>query len=76
MNVSEIRPGADGGVRLLLVGDGLEVRLPDDRVKERLAVLRGSLARVYRECPDPAYIDLRFAGQVVVGSRSAARKES
>lgn len=76
MSVSEIRPGADGGVRLLLVGDGLEVRLPDDRVKERLTVLRGSLARVYRECPDPAYIDLRFAGQVVVGSRSVVRKES
>lgn len=76
MSVSEIRPGPEGGVRLLLVGDGLEVRLPGDRVKERLKVLRGSLTRVYRECPDPAYIDLRFAGQVVVGSRSAARKES
>ena len=76
MSVSEIRPGPEGGVRLLLVGDGLEVRLPGDRVKDRLKVLRGSLTRVYRECPDPAYIDLRFAGQVVVGSRSAARKES
>jgi cell division septal protein FtsQ len=76
MNVSEVLPAADGGIRLFLVGDDLEVRLPGDQVKHRLKVLRGMLARVYRECPDPAYIDLRFAGQVVVGSRTKPRKES
>lgn len=71
MNVSEIQPLGDEGLRLRLVGDGLEVRLPLDRVSERLRVLKRLMARVYRECPDPAYIDLRFAGQVVVGTATA-----
>ncbi len=51
-----------------LVADGLEVRVPPDRVEERMAVLREVLKRVYREVPDPSYVDLRFAGQAVVGS--------
>jgi cell division septal protein FtsQ len=65
------QPLGDEGLRLRLVGDGLEVRLPLDRVSERLRVLKKLMARVYRECPDPAYIDLRFAGQVVVGTATA-----
>jgi cell division protein FtsQ len=69
LNVSEIRPLAPDAVSLRLVGDGLEVRLPTDRVGERLKVLRSLMQRVYRECPNPAYIDLRFAGQVVVGRK-------
>lgn len=73
MNVSEIQPLEDASIRLLLVGDGLEVRLPIDRVPERLGVLKTLMRRVYRECPEPAYIDLRFAGQVVVGSKTAVR---
>ncbi|MEW6755052.1 MAG: FtsQ-type POTRA domain-containing protein [Candidatus Latescibacterota bacterium] len=73
-NVSEIRPLGAGAVSLRLVGDGLEVRLPTDRVGERLKVLRNLIQRVYCECPDPAYIDMRFAGQVVVGSK-AEQKE-
>lgn len=71
MNISEIQPFkmslGNSDIRLFLVGDGLEVRLPADRVHERLEVLKVLMKRVYRECPDPAYIDLRFAGQVVVG---------
>jgi len=70
-NISEIQPLPGQGVRLLLVGDGLEVRLPADRVEERLAVLKMLLQRIYRECPEPAYLDLRFAGQAVVGSRDS-----
>lgn len=73
MNISEIQPFTishnSNNIRLFLVGDGLEVRLPADRVQERLAVLKVLMKRVYLECPEPAYIDLRFAGQVVVGSR-------
>ena len=51
-----------------LVADGLEVRVPPDRVGERMAVLREVLERVYREVLNPSYVDLRFAGQAVVGS--------
>ena len=74
-NVSEIRPLGDDAVRLLMVADGLEVRMPMDRVQERLGVLEELMGRVYRECPDPAYVDLRYEGQVVVGSGSPNRKE-
>lgn len=69
LNISELQPLKGNGIRLLLVGDGLEVRLPADEVAERLRFLRKLIKRVYRECPEPAYIDLRFAGQVVVGSK-------
>jgi cell division protein FtsQ len=74
MNVSEIQPLEDGCINLRLVGDGVEVRVPIDRVAERLRVLKKLMGRVYRECPEPAYIDLRFAGQVVVGSKKAGRR--
>ena len=74
MNVSEIQPLEEGCINLRLVGDGVEVRLPVDRVTERLSVLKKLMGRIYRECPEPAYIDLRFAGQVVVGSKNAGRR--
>lgn len=74
MNVSEIQPLEDGCISLRLVGDGVEVRLPIDQVGERLSVLKKLMGRVYRECPEPSYIDLRFAGQVVVGSKNAGRQ--
>jgi len=76
MNVSEIQPLANGGIRLRLVGDGLEVRLPADQVAKRLWVLKRLMKRVYRECPEPAYIDMRFAGQVVVGSKGGDKERS
>ena len=60
-----------GGLRLRLVGDGLEVRLPWQRVGEQLAVLREVMARLYKDVQDPAYVDLRYAGQVVVGNSQA-----
>ena len=69
MNISEIMPMRDGAIRILLVGDGLEIRVPFDRVRDRLRVLRTVMPRIYRECLEPAYVDLRFARQVVVGSR-------
>ncbi len=71
LNISEIQPLAGGNVRLLLVGDGLEVRVPVDRVGERLQVLKDMMQRIYREFPEPAYLDLRFAGQAVVGGKAA-----
>lgn len=69
LNISEIQPLGANDVRLHLVGDGLEVRLPRDRVPERIKILKALMRRVYRECPAPAYIDMRFAGQAVVGSK-------
>jgi hypothetical protein len=71
LNISEVQPLSGANVRLLLVGDGLEVRVPVDRVGERLGVLKELMQRIYKECPEPAYLDLRFAGQAVVGGKAA-----
>jgi len=71
-SISEIEPLSDGGVRLFLVADGLEVRMPMAEAGEHLAVLQELLDRVYRECPDAAYVDLRYTGQAVVGRRGTA----
>ena len=68
MNISEIATTREGALRILLVGDGLEIRMPFDNVRDRLQVLRTAMPRIYRECLDPDYVDLRFARQVVVGS--------
>jgi cell division protein FtsQ len=72
MNISEIMPMGDGAIRILLVGDGLEVRMPHNNVRDRLRVLRTALPRIYRDCLEPAYVDLRFARQVVVGTGDGA----
>ncbi|MCC7261228.1 MAG: FtsQ-type POTRA domain-containing protein [Candidatus Latescibacteria bacterium] len=71
LNISEIQPLSGGSVRLVLVGDGLDVRVPVDRVGERLTVLKEMMQRIYKEFPEPAYLDLRFAGQAVVGGKAA-----
>lgn len=71
LNISEIQPLPGGSVRLVLVGDGLDVRVPVDRVGERLTVLKDMMQRIYKEFPEPAYLDLRFAGQAVVGGKAA-----
>ena len=68
LNVVGIEPLKGDGAKLQMA-DGLEVRLPLDGVVRRLQTLRRLLPRVYREYPAPAYIDLRFAGQAVVGSK-------
>ena len=60
-----------GGIRLHLIGDGLEVRLPWHPVGEKLQILKGVMARLYKDRQDPAYVDLRYAGQVVVGNSQA-----
>ena len=69
MGISEIAALSDEGIGLRLAGDGLEVRLPFDRVDERLRHLKRMMPRVYREYPNPTYIDLRYAGQLVVGGK-------
>ncbi len=71
LNVSRLEPLPGACVRLQMVGDGLEIRLPLDRVERNLRTLRRLMPRVYRDYPDPAYIDLRYTGQVVVGSKEA-----
>ena len=73
LNISEIQPLPPGSIRLRLVGDGLEVRLPADRTAERLRVLKRLMGQIYREYPNPAYVDMRYAGQVVVGGKEPRR---
>ena len=75
--ISQVTDLDGSGLGLRMVADGLEVRILPDRVGERTAVLRRVLKRVYREFPDPSYLDLRFAGQAVVGNgqeRGALRR--
>ena len=72
-NISEMRSLDENSVRLGLVGDGLEVRLPISPVAERLPLIKQVLERVYREFDGPGYVDLRFADQVVVGPTDAPR---
>ena len=66
--ISQVIDLGGSGLGLRMVADGLEVRIPRDQVGERMATLREVLKRVYREFPDPSYLDLRFAGQAVVGT--------
>jgi len=68
LNVSRVEPLAGACVLLRMVGDGLEVRLPLEKIESNLRTLRRLMPRVYRDYPDPAYIDLRYEGQVVVGN--------
>jgi cell division septal protein FtsQ len=65
--VSEILPLDTESLRLRLVADDLEIRLPlhdADCLQALLAVL----ARVYHDVPDAVYVDMRFQGQAVVGT--------
>ncbi len=64
--VSEILPLDEESLRLRLVADDLEVRLPlaDD---DCMQALLGVLEQVYHDVPDAIYVDLRFQGQAVVG---------
>ena len=68
MNISEIMPMKDEALRIILVADGLEVRLPTDNVADRLQVLRAAMPRLYKDLREPTYVDLRFARQAVVGA--------
>ncbi len=74
LNISEVQPLSGANVRLVMVGDGLEVRVPVDRVGERLGVMKNLMQRIYKEFPEPAYLDLRFAGQAVVGGKAAQQR--
>ncbi len=69
-DISQVEPYDGEALVLRLVADNLEVRVPYGQVAERLLTLHEVLGRVYSECPNPAYVDLRFAGQAVVGRPS------
>jgi hypothetical protein len=71
-DISQVEAFGEDALVLRLVADNLEVRLPYGQVQERLSTLNEVLSRVYNECPNPAYVDLRFAGQAVVGRESSA----
>ena len=69
LNVAGIQPMAATGIRLQLAGDGLEVRLPANGAARQLRTIRKLMPRVHQNHSDPAYIDLRYAGQMVVGKK-------
>lgn len=71
LNVAGIQPMSGAGIRLQMAGDGLEVRLPANEADRRLRTMRKLMPRVHQSHPDPAYIDLRYAGQMVVGKKKA-----
>lgn len=71
LNVASIQPIAATGIRLQLAGDGLEVRLPANGAARQLRTIRKLMPRVHQNHSDPAYIDLRYAGQMVVGKKKA-----
>ena len=71
LNVVGIQPMSGAGIRLQMAGDGLEVRLPANEADRRLRTIRELMPRVHQNHPDPAYIDLRYAGQMVVGKKKA-----
>lgn len=70
-NVAGIQPMSGAGIRLQMADDGLEVRLPVHGADRRLRAMREWMPRVHQNHPDPAYIDLRYAGQMVVGKKKA-----
>jgi cell division septal protein FtsQ len=71
LNVAGIQPMSGASIRLQMAGDGLEVRLPANEADRRLRTIRELMPRVHQNHPDPAYIDLRYAGQMVVGKKKA-----
>lgn len=71
-DISEFGRLDEEALVLRLVADNLEIRLPFNQVHTRLSTLREVLNRVYRECPNPVYVDLRFEGQVVIGRQPSA----
>ena len=71
LNVAGIQPMSGPDIRLQMAGDGLEVRLPANEADRRLRTIRELMPRVHQNHPDPAYIDLRYAGQMVVGKKKA-----
>ena len=72
-NISTIEPLSDGALGLRMVADGLEVRVPATEAAWHMGLLKRMMNRIYdKEGSPPAYVDLRFDGQVVVGSRLAA----
>ena len=71
LNVASIQPMSGAGIRLQLVGDGPEFRLPANEAARQLRTIRELMPRVHRSHPNPAYIDLRYTGQMVVGKKKA-----
>ena len=71
LNVTGIQPLSGEGMRLQLAGNGPEVRLPANGAARQLRTIRELMPRVHRSHPNPAYIDLRYSGQMVVGKKKA-----
>ena len=76
-NVSSIESFGRDAVALRLVGDDLEVRVPATTPVKSMEILKQMMSRIY-EGQDimPAYVDLRYEGQVVVGTSGQAESLS
>jgi cell division protein FtsQ len=68
-DISEINVTSPSEGRLLLVGDGLEVRVAFERGGDQARNLEAFLTGGGRTTTDLAYVDLRFDNQVVIGRR-------
>ena len=68
-NISEITALDSDGLTLRLVADDLEVRVAAQGAAWQIRTLRNMMAHIYDDRVSPAYVDMRFAGQVIVGSR-------
>ncbi len=68
--ISELRPFGKDALSVVLGGDDLEIRLPiqGQDLGEQLHVLTRVLPTVYRDVANPAYVDLRFVNQLIVGT--------
>ncbi|MBI4530388.1 MAG: FtsQ-type POTRA domain-containing protein, partial [Candidatus Latescibacteria bacterium] len=72
--ISDLRPAGWGSVAANLMASGLEVRMRTDDLEEQIDWLKKLLNRSEFHGEDRlAYVDLRFAGQVVVGLEKEVR---
>ena len=72
--ISELQPFGADGLRVILGGDGLEIRLPrrGALLRQHLLTLNRALPILFAAGARPGYVDLRFADQLVVGRPAAA----
>ncbi len=73
--INEVGILDDGAVVFWMAGDGLEIRLPHNRPRQRLKDLKLMMPKIYLENTDPRYVDLRYDGQVVVGGKEEVKSK-
>lgn len=71
--VSEIRPVEAGEVVLVLVGDGVRVRLMEETLTGVVSTVPALVEEGRRRCAPLGEVDLRFAGTVIYRKRRGSR---